>query len=174
MLDKRLTRDISDLLELNVSDDKIIRIMMVRGFTTEQVRRSIKEIRNKEVPIEGPAQKSAPVSETIETGPSKRFGMLDKVFGKSQTDEEILAEEEAKLIGHEKVLRDEEVRVHEEVQRLENETLHAPTSVPEDVREVLRLMDTLLEKLPDKEVERFSKSPQFEKYRAVMRKYAPE
>ena len=171
MLDKRLYRDVSDLLELNVSDDKIIRIMMVRGFTTEQVRRVIKDIRSKAGMPEAAPTKALPVSETIETAPSKRFGMFNKLFGKGPSDDEVLAEEAAKLDEHENLLREEESRVNAEVEKFADAPM---TRVPDDVREVLRMMDALLEKLPEKEIERFSHSPAFEKYRAVMRRYIGE
>jgi|GEM_PF-5261943 len=179
MIDKRLYRDVSDLLELNVSDDKIIRIMMVRGFTTEQVRRIIKEIRTKGAPMEQPKEKSRPVAEHVVTTPSKRFGGLAKIFGRSPTDDEIIAEEAAKLVEHERLLKEEEVRVHAQVQALveKAEQLNAEkkrqpkSGIPEDVKDVLQMVDDLLEKLPEEEIRRFSQSPQFEKYKAVMKKY---
>jgi hypothetical protein len=182
MLDKRLMRDVSDLLELNVGDEKIVRIMMVRGFTTEQVKRVIKDIRSKSGTKHEPVahHKSAPVTETIENSPSKRFGILGKLFGK-QSDEEMIAEETAKLVKQEQHLKNEEARVHAEVQQLvqkakslegqEPKHARSPAGIPDDVKDVLHIVDGLLEKLPDTEIERFTQSPQFERYKAVMKKY---
>lgn len=180
MLDRRLYRDVSDLLELNVADDKIVRILLVRGFTTEQVKRAIKEIRSKAEPRPEPPKKQAPVSETIETGPSKRFGFMSKLFGKKLSDEEIIADEAGKLAIEERKLKTEEAQIHAEVQRLvekaqklggEPVRLMSVTTVPDDVKEILRMVDGLLDKLPEEEIQRFARSPQFEKYKAVMKKY---
>ena len=179
MIDKRLFRDVSDLLELDVSDEKIVRILLVRGYTTEQIRRTIKDIRAKgDQPNEQPAKNGA-VAETIETGPSRRFGFLNKIFG-SRSDEEILAEETQKLVEQENEIKKEEAKIHEEVQRvvekakaLERTTrVRTVTAVPDEVRDVLQMVDGLLEKLPEEEIRRFTQSPAFESYKAVMKKYA--
>jgi hypothetical protein len=164
---------VSDLLELNVSDDKIVRIMMVRGFTTEQVRRIIKDIRSKSGMPEALVAKQSPVSETIETGPSKRVGMLASLFGKS-SGEDAMAEETLKLAEHERQLKAEESRVHDQLQAMleKNGPPEQHTrGVPDDVVEVLRIVDSLLGKLSDEEIRRFAQSPQFAKYKAVMTRY---
>ncbi|MEK6849694.1 MAG: hypothetical protein AABY01_03945, partial [Nanoarchaeota archaeon] len=90
MLDKGLYREVSDLLDLQVDDDKIVRILLVQGFTTEQIKRAVKDIRTKQAPIAVKEARHEPVSETIEAGASKRVGMLNKMFGK-ETEAQIVS-----------------------------------------------------------------------------------
>jgi len=175
MLDKRLYRDASDLLELSVSDDKIVRILLVRGYTTEQIKRAIKEIRS-----EGGGQREhrhqvqAPITETIETGPSKRFGFLNKIFGKGGTEEEILEEEAKRLTEEEDKLKEEEQKIRDDLKKVIDRTQEIEenkSSIPKDVKYVLQMVDELLGKLPDKDVKKFVESPQFAQYKKVMKKY---
>lgn len=178
MLDKRLYRDVSDLLELSVSDDKIVRILLVRGYTTEQIKRSIREIRSKGTVrhIAEMKPKSTPISETIETGPSKRFGFLNKLFKGNLSEEEMLAEEAQRLASEESKLKAEETKIQSELQSVIEKAKGLSSkeiaAVPEDVRQVLRFVDELLGKLPEKDVKTFVESPQFAKYKRVMKKYA--
>lgn len=166
MLDKRLYREVSDLLELQVDDDRLVRILLVQGFTTEQIKRAIKDIRAKGDLPES-TKKAGPVSETIEAGASKRFNMLDKVFG-TKSEAEIIAEETKKMEDHEKKLQEEEQKLVQEAVEL---TTNSKQSIPADIKKVLKLMDSLLGKLPEAEVKRFAKSQEFDTYQAVMKKY---
>ena len=43
--------------------------------------------------------------------------------------------------------------------------------VNRDVKEVLRVMDNLLEKLPEEEIEKFAKSKEFHKYERVLTRF---
>lgn len=179
MLDKRLYRDVSDLLELGISDDKIIRIVLVRGYTTEQIKRSIKEIRSK-APKEEIKHKSALVSETIEAGPSKRFGFLNKIFNRSITEEDLLAEEARRLADEERKLKDEESKIRSDLQKVIEKAkgieggigIEKIKVIPDDVRNVLKMVDELLGKLPEKDVKKFVASPKFAQYKKVMKKYS--
>jgi hypothetical protein len=164
MLDKRLYREVSDLLDLSVADDKIVRILMVRGFTTEQIKRAIKDVRDKSDIVQKEKKPSAPIEETIETAPTKRFAGISKMFGK-ETEASVLAEEAAKMAKEDAKLVQEEKQMRHTMKNLQ-----APV-LPVEVQDVLKLMDKLLHKLPDGDVAKFSKSRDFAKYKAVMQRY---
>ncbi len=167
MLDKRLTREVSDLLELSVADDKIVRILLVRGFTTEQIKRAIKDIRDKPN-LAAPEKKQAPVSETIETGASKRVGFMNKFFN-SSSEAELLEQDINKMKAEENAMKLMEAKLTNEL----SHALNAPQidSIPMDVKQVLKQMDQLLAKLSKADVERFARSKEFEQYQAVLNKY---
>ena len=164
MLDKRLYRQVSDLLDLSVADDKIVRILMVRGFTTEQIKRAIKDVRDKSDTVIADRRQSAPVAETIETAPTKRFAGISKMFGK-QTEAQVIAEEMSNMAKEDVKLVAEEKQMRAELKKLQ------PQGLPIEVQDVLKMMDKLLAKLPDGDVAKFSKSRDFAKYKAVMQRY---
>jgi hypothetical protein len=168
MFDKRLTREVSDLLELSVADDKIVRILLVRGFTTEQIRRAIKEIRDQTGKPELKEHKQKMVSETIETGASKRFSFVQDMFG-AKTEAEALEDETKKIEAEEHAMKLEEAKMTNVLA----EAMNAPAteSVPHDVKRMLKLMDTLLAKLPRDQIDSFAKSKDFALYKRVMEKY---
>jgi uncharacterized protein YceH (UPF0502 family) len=168
MLDKRLTREVSDLLELSVADDKIVRILLVRGFTTEQIKRAIKEIRDKTGKPEIKERRSNPVSETIEAAPGKRFSFVQDMFG-GKTEAESLEDETKKIEQEEQAMKVEEAKMTNVLAA----AMNAPQqdSVPHDVKRMLKLMDSLLAKLPRDQIDSFAKSKDFALYKRVMEKY---
>jgi SOS response regulatory protein OraA/RecX len=169
MLDKKLYRDVSDLLELNVDDEKVIRILMVRGYTTEQVKRTIREIRDKG-DIQKKSKSDSPIKEVIETSPSKRFSMFGKIVGKKASEEELIQKEVEKITKEEELMIKQAQTIHKELQEDLERAAEVPHA-PEDIKEVLLIMDRLLEKLDDQAVLNFAKSKSFDKYKQVMEKY---
>ncbi len=168
MLDKRLTREVSDLLELSVADDKIVRILLVRGSTTEQIRRAIKEIRDKSGKPEIKENKTGPVSETIEAAPGKRFSFVQDMFG-TKSDAEALEDETKKIEQEENAMKLEEAKLTNVL----SQAMNAPNieSVPHEVKRMLKLMDALLAKLSKEQIDSFAKSKDFALYKRVMEKY---
>ncbi len=167
MLDKGLYREVSDLLDLQVDDDKIVRILLVQGFTTEQIKRAVKDIRTKQAPIAVKEARHEPVSETIEAGASKRVGMLNKMFGK-ETEAQIVAEETRKYAEEEVKIKAEEKKL---VEHSDEIMAQNQKTIPADVKKVLKMMDRLLGEMPEAEVKKFARSEEFDIYRDVLKRY---